>query len=258
MTYQRQLRSYAIVGLPLEWPDPFLNYVLIRPGVCMADDGVTQVAELLTAATPALDVSGIGGLDTGVEAANTWYSVWVVSGASGVNGLLSLSSTSPVLPAGYDVAKRRVGWVYNDSFSNIRKFTFFMFGTTRYQYWDDENENAVQLVSAGTATAWTTVAASVWVPPTARYANILIASSAVLTANFCIAQIRPVGSTVADPCFSVPAYTRTTSQQRAMNTQTFKCFTGTGRNFQYQNRTTGAETDISVIGYYDQLDKDLT
>lgn len=67
-----------------------------------------------------LTVSGAGGLDTGAEASNTWYSVWIVYNptTNDVAGLVSTSATGPTLPSGYTF-KARVGWVRNDGSSNL-------------------------------------------------------------------------------------------------------------------------------------------
>lgn len=258
MTAQRQLRSLAVRGLNLV----YLTAATIRidTGFCMADDGLHTVSELGSAATVDITASGINGLDTGAEASATWYSVWLVSGASGVGGLLSIDETSPTVPSGYDIQKRRIGWIYNDAGGDIRAFEYFCFGTTRYQYWDNEDETAQQVVSTGVAQTFATIDASVWIPPTARWAKLLVAAAAITTTGFARASVRPVGNAAADPCFVTTSYTRTTTNQRDMNTQSFWFYTGAGRNFQYVNSLTSGnqETDISVIGYADQLAEDLT
>ncbi|MBF0237976.1 MAG: hypothetical protein HQM12_09745 [SAR324 cluster bacterium] len=56
--------------------------------------------------------SGAGGLDTGSEAANTWYYIWVISNGTTTTGLLSTSAASPTMPSGYSF-KRLVGAVAN-------------------------------------------------------------------------------------------------------------------------------------------------
>jgi len=74
--------------------------------------------------TADITVSGAGGLDTGSEAANTWYAVYVIGDSTGINTpntLISVSFTSPTLPSGYDKF-RRVGWVRNNGTSNFFKF----------------------------------------------------------------------------------------------------------------------------------------
>jgi hypothetical protein len=65
--------------------------------------------------------NGNGGLDTGSEASNTWYYVWLIgnltTGATDV--LLSVSPTSPTMPSGW-AAKRYLGGVYNNASSNLK------------------------------------------------------------------------------------------------------------------------------------------
>jgi len=58
-------------------------------------------------------------LDSGAMAASTWYSVWVIwNGATAaIAGLLSLSGTAPLLPAGF-THKALVGWVFTDATAN--------------------------------------------------------------------------------------------------------------------------------------------
>jgi len=62
---------------------------------------------------------GANGLDSGAMAASTWYSVWVIwNGATAaIAGLLSLSGTAPLLPAGF-THKALVGWVFTDATAN--------------------------------------------------------------------------------------------------------------------------------------------
>jgi hypothetical protein len=71
----------------------------------------------------AITASGVNGLDTGAEAANTWYYVWVIfNPATGtVAGLLSASATNPTMPAGYS-HKALVSVVRNNSGSNFVGF----------------------------------------------------------------------------------------------------------------------------------------
>lgn len=65
--------------------------------------------------------SGANGLDTGSIANNTWYAVWVIYNGTTVSGLLSLSGTSPTLPAGYTY-KARAGWVRYKTAALARTF----------------------------------------------------------------------------------------------------------------------------------------
>lgn len=98
--------------------------------------------------TANITVSGAGGLDTGVEAASTWYHVWAIAKADGTqNILLSTSAGSPTLPAGY-VFKGYIGAIYNDASSNFRTFT---------QRGNVVHHPALTCLSAGTATSDTSL-----------------------------------------------------------------------------------------------------
>jgi hypothetical protein len=77
-----------------------------------------------------ITVSGANGLDTGSEAASTWYYIWIISNGSTVAGLLSTSDTSPTLPTGYTY-KRLISAVRNNASSN---FIDFKQTDDQYQY----------------------------------------------------------------------------------------------------------------------------
>ena len=65
--------------------------------------------------------SGLNGLDTGSEASNTWYYIWVIYDGTTTASLLSISSTAPTLPSGY-THKGLVGVLRNDGSSNFLGF----------------------------------------------------------------------------------------------------------------------------------------
>jgi hypothetical protein len=96
--------------------------IRIETGVTRSDDNTVDI-NLTSPITLSTNSSGALGLDTGSKTALTWYSVWVVKGASGVSGVFSLSKTSPTLPLGYDQGKRLLFWVLLDGSSNIQAFT---------------------------------------------------------------------------------------------------------------------------------------
>lgn len=64
--------------------------------------------------------SGANGLDTGAEAGNTWYYLWIIYNGSTVAGLISTSATAPTMPSGYTY-KALIGAVRNDGSSNFVK-----------------------------------------------------------------------------------------------------------------------------------------
>lgn len=111
-------------------------------------------------------VSGKNGLDTGSESANTWYRVHVIADSNKVNSvacLLSLSSTSPTLPSGYNIF-RHIGWVKNNSSSNIWKFYQVGVGRQR-EYQFDESRTELAALTSGSATVFTALSLASFMPP---------------------------------------------------------------------------------------------
>lgn len=104
-----------------------VNTVTVTAGQATADDGSyvmnlsSSLAKLLSSAWAV--GTGNGGLDTGAEAANTWYHVWLIarSDTGVVDALLSTSATAPTMPTNYD-KKRRIGSIRNNASSNILDF----------------------------------------------------------------------------------------------------------------------------------------
>jgi len=71
--------------------------------------------------TPAVSNIGVNGLDTGAEAADTWYYAWAIYNGTTVSGLLSTSATAPTMPSGY-THKALVSAVRNDAASDFLAF----------------------------------------------------------------------------------------------------------------------------------------
>lgn len=111
--------------------------------------------------TLAITSSGANGLDTGSEASSTWYHIWAIGKSDGtLDGLLSASATSPTLPVGYTY-RGYLGAVYNNSSSDFRKFS--QLGNRVYTDW----QTTGLALNNGTATNYTAVDLTAFVPPTA-------------------------------------------------------------------------------------------
>jgi hypothetical protein len=118
--------------------------------------------------------AGVNGLDTGVEANNTWYFLFAIGDTNGVNPtacIISASQNSPaVFPAGYDVA-RRIGSVRNDAASNFRDFFCSGEGMSRsIQYRDALSARSIIL--GGAAIVVTDLNLAQFVPPTSQLARL--------------------------------------------------------------------------------------
>jgi hypothetical protein len=143
--------------------------------VCVKNSSNFQVVlNNVNIPTLSLSSSGSNGLDTGVSASNTWYSVWVIWNGTTTAGLLSLSATSPTLPSGY-THKARVGWIRTDATANKFPLSFVQNGNkVQYKIAPGSNLLARPVAASGVVGAWsattpTYAAVSVvnFVPPTA-------------------------------------------------------------------------------------------
>ena len=186
-----------------------------------------------------ITASGANGLDTGSEAAGTWYHLWVIYNGTTVAGLLSASATSPTLPSGYTY-KGYVGAVYNDSGSD---FDDFHQENGRGNY----NSNKTALTN-GAATTSTKV--DIQVPPTAVCALVYVISR----------QDTGVGTNTYAHIFSasgdnfIAAYVGgSTANNTFENYEVIDILLLTtdaaGADIWYKNNASGQLTSLSVIGW---------
>lgn len=127
------------------------------------DSGAVYRAKAVNV-TANMNTTGANGLDTGIEAPDTWYSVWIIYNptTNTAASLLSLSETAPTMPAGYTY-KARVSWVRNDASSNF--FRYVQYGR-RAQYVAGTNPVNPRVMATGPAAQWTAVAWANFAPPT--------------------------------------------------------------------------------------------
>lgn len=190
--------AFSIHGLVVEYSTA--NRVVIKPGLCR-DSSNTELMEITTDLTVDLSVSGANGLDTGTEAADTWYYLWLIKNPSTgvVAGLFSASGSSPVLPSGYTKKRLLPIAVRNDASSNILPFIVAGGWPGRpvvlYRDFDTAAGN-YQALNGGTATnAFTSPGGGVnvdlrsWVPPVSRVA-ILNAYTAYSSGGLANAYIK--------------------------------------------------------------------
>ena len=199
-----------------------------------------------------ITVSGVNGLDTGSEAADTWYAVHVITDSSGTEptkGMFSLSDTAPTMPSGYDVF-RRVGWIKNDASSNFMKFIQTGKGKHRIVWYDHERAD-VKILNEGTATAMTVVDCSAFIPPTATEVIILgHFKNGAAGASADMLELRLPGSTVVNPLYSFRNPFLSDSHYRYQ----FGVPVSSSQTVEYSvsNATNNAAT-LHIIGYKDEL-----
>lgn len=126
-----------------------------------------------------ITASGLNGLDSGSEANNTWYYVYLIGKTDGTVGAL-LSTTneadsgSITLPTGYTLKRQLPIAIRNDGSGDIIPFYCPRQGEVRYQNQVTHNNGSIQtggnnILSAGTATTATSVSASSFIPAISRY-----------------------------------------------------------------------------------------
>lgn len=147
--------------------------------------------------TASLATSGAGGLDTGAEAASTWYAVHVIGSSTGSPApalMFSTSMLAPTLPAGYDLF-RRVAWARNNASSDLLKFTQLGVLRNRFTFYEEESV-ALRFLNAQNATVFTSVDASSLAPPFVRFVGVRMDYTPQTAGN--AAFLRATGSTVTD------------------------------------------------------------
>lgn len=97
--------------------------------------------------------SGTNGLDTGAEAGNTTYAIWVIFNlnTNTVSAIFSTSFSTPTMPSGYTF-KRLVGYVRNDSGSDFIPF----YQHNEVLLFDDPDDDTV-ILSGGVDVAFTDI-----------------------------------------------------------------------------------------------------
>lgn len=105
-----------------------VNDIDVAAGEATAEGGGVLIT-LAASITKRLDAAWAvgtnqGGLNTGAEAANTWYEVHLIRrpDTGVVDVMFTTTANRATLPANY-TQQRRIGWIRNDASSNILAFT---------------------------------------------------------------------------------------------------------------------------------------
>lgn len=135
---------------------------------CVLSDGSTYVNPSDSAViTVDITTSGLGGLDTGSLAPNTWYYVWEVSDGTNRNAYISLSYNSPTIIGSYSW-RARVGVIRTDGSSQL--VGFIQYGND-WWYQVGSNLSGYPLLASSantgsiTVPTWTSINTTSIVPP---------------------------------------------------------------------------------------------
>lgn len=186
----------AIGGPPPVYKDS--NTITLKAGLRAQDSASFNGIEVTADLDVSLGITGAGGLDTGTEATNTWYYLYLIRKStsfqvSAVFSLVNESVTGSITtPSGYDQKRQLPFAVRNDGSSNIIPF-FVGHGWPyrpkiyyRTAFASASNANPTNILYNGTATSFTTISAALFIPPISRFAEFN--SSGVGTGNFNIGE----------------------------------------------------------------------
>lgn len=241
-------KELFISGLEVEYTSA--SQLTIKPGFCKDSANNFQI-ELPSSQVVDITASGTNGLDTGVEAADTWYYVFVIAdttGASSTATLLSVSETSPTLPGTYDIF-RRVGVVRNGVGSNFLKF--FQFGNQRERsYTYNEDISNTNVLTAGAAAVFTDIDLSDFVPPTSVEPTLFCRYEA--HDDFDRLSFRPNGSSLT---FAGTPFGRVFQKNAAGKYYEFPIYviSDSSQIVEYRVNDVDNPTNISVMGFKEYL-----
>lgn len=154
--------SPASVASALKAVTSSLSQVTITADFLVLRNPTTGQTRLFSSVnvTANITLSGAGGLDTGTEAASTWYYVYVIAKDDGtLSALLSTSATAPTMPSGYTM-RALVSAVRNDGSSNF--LNYYQHGALVYL------TPRQQVVTGGAANFETSVSVASFVPAIAQ------------------------------------------------------------------------------------------
>ena len=234
-------------GLGLTWAS--VSTVTVAAGIARSDDDTLNII-LAAPITPSIAASGVNGLDTGAEAADAWYAIYVIADSTGVNApatLISASFSAPTMPAGYD-KKRRIGCVRNTASNFARFLQRWITAKTRRYYFDRDPLNAL---ASGNATAFTSVSLAAFVPPSSR--NVIISWFFTVSATGATADLlalRIGGGNSSDGTFQLR---RGATLNAANIRQMMEMPCSDTQTIEYKVTQAQNAGNIRVTGFYDEI-----
>ena len=220
--------------------------VTIDLGSCSDVDNAALI-NITSSINVAITGSGANGLDTGTEANNTWYAVFVISGTNGVAGLLSTSDSSPTMPSGFTF-RRRLGWVYNHSDGNLQDFKMTGKGRKRTTWWNETPANYTKVLDNGVSNgSWAEVSVTSVVPTTAEEMYVRGSNSAGAAS---VARLKP-GDYLPLETSTASTYMMIGEDEVRYNIVWMDC--GTNKSFRYYSDSGTPRTTVSIWAWRETL-----
>lgn len=167
----------------------------VSAGAKRDSNNVTDMV-LSTAVTINSAVNGINGLDTGTIAASTLYYIYIISDSASTDGttnpagaVISISATTPTLPAGYDSYALNGYWFTDGSSHFVLGYVTASTGGSHTFYYDAP----VSVLSGGSSATAAAVSLATAVPPVA-YTPVWMSVSFTPATGGDSVSFRPTGS----------------------------------------------------------------
>lgn len=216
-------------------------------------DTLSAAGTAIVVATSATHGAG-SPLTLGVEVADLWVAVWVISDGTTPATLLSTQRTTPLaLPSGY-TAYRRIGWMRNNSSGTFWVLNYLGDGTARRaEYEEGQNFPGSEVIAGGSSASWVNLSLQALCPPTAIRA-VLMAEMGMSSAgeNFVSLRERDVGavSTTRNRAWK----TASDGSYEDITGAVGECPCNGAQYVQYAvDNATGAGAHVRIQGYVDQL-----
>lgn len=173
--------------------------ITIPTGVVAMDSTNAALMEVASDQVVSLATSGANGLDTGSEASDTWYYVYLIGSSTDsatypTKGIFSVTneaaSGSITLPANYDVKRQLPFAVRNDGSGDIIPFQPNGWGRILYTVnFLGGTAGPTYVLSGGTSATYASVSCAAFVPPISRVANVYLGQQTNVWAGY----VRPAG-----------------------------------------------------------------
>jgi hypothetical protein len=207
----------------------------------------TNVNDIVLSSTVTINGLQVGanGVDLAAIVLDSMYAVYLIGDSTQYNAtatILSLNTTAPSMPGGYDMY-RRIGWALTDGSANLLQFWQFGEGQERMYYYDV----AISELSAGASTTFAEVDLATSVPPIAT--EVLFKALFTPDGATEIAEFLPFGSSATDGI--VVFGTGVAAAQQGM--VTVPCRLDAGVPKILYKVATGDTLDLSTAGFKDYM-----
>lgn len=180
-------RVAYVNGLQLTWAST--TTFTMGAGAASNSSNINDIV-LPALVTNTITAVGANGVDIAAAVASSFYAVYVIADSTEYKptaSLLSLNTSTPSLPFGYDMF-RRVGFVLTDGSAHVLKFWQYGNGSSKDMFYD----TPIATSAITTSTSYVTQSLAAGIPPVACETFLKVTYTPNSATNIC--QMAPFGS----------------------------------------------------------------